>query len=218
MKQVLCLLAAGGVLLLIFVLTPPLVMQIAPGFWLSYPPARSWDRLHETLLTMRRTRDHGKRAAAKASLHSLRATLLTYHQDLGRFPHTGSEYTARSIQMADESCLGLIPNCNVLMNPEVSFPFGFLGKAKTDYQKCWKGPYLDDEPQYAMCDPWDKKIRYTWSNGSLWLQSGGEDTQFDQIEEVIHPAYSGNDLALRIATLTFELPGAHPAGAPPTGD
>lgn len=125
--------------------------------------------------------DQGRASATKSKLSGLKSALLTYNSDVGRFPFTGAPAgtaSAASYVAADLDLLADNMDCNVLVNDEI----GNGDDAGTNFQiknynRRWKGPYMDSDPSDFMLDSWGTKISYYTEVGfnNLYLWSAGSD-------------------------------------------
>lgn len=194
-------------LAMIFILIPPVMMKIAPGFWLSFPPAASFNNVHDLLTWPFQKSSDSKPSTSKAAMQNIKTALVAYRNDLGRFPHTASDYNTKTLHMADEACLGMTEATNVLTSSGTAFPFGYLGKGREEYLRSWKGPYLDAPAEDAMLDAWCNKIRYCFHEGKIWLHSAGKDGQFEPLAKICKdPGYEGDDLFLQVGRASPPVP------------
>ena len=114
--------------------------------------------------------DQGRASATKSKMSSLKSALLAYQGDVGRFPYKGKavnyaqNYNANDILSSnDETKNVLVTNNNIL-----------CGGIK-NYQKKWKGPYMDSDVSDFMVDSWGQPIQYVAYNKNLYLWSYGPD-------------------------------------------
>lgn len=137
--------------------------------------------------------NQGKASATRSKMSSLKSAIVTYKNDIGRYPFVGdkgcvscmSAYNADAV-LADNA------NNNVLVNPEVNlgvtgasregdatngYYTSFYGKGG----RKWKGPYMDSDPADFMTDSWGTKIRYHAFDHSLILWSAGPDGEFHNL-------------------------------------
>lgn len=118
--------------------------------------------------------DQGRASATKSKLSALKSALISYNNDVGRFPYIGtslnvSKSSAYNDTTASSSLTGWMSDDaakNVLVTNDVE-PFS------TNYQRRWKGPYMDADPKDFMYDGWGNQIEYFASGKNLYLRSSG---------------------------------------------
>ncbi len=133
--------------------------------------------------------NQGKISATKSNLSALKSALISYKNDVGRFPYFGLASESRLItSYCIEKILHTNSEYNVLVNIET--PILTAGCVDTtDSENCfaigygakgrkWKGPYMDSPPEEFMVDAWGTGLRYVANGHSLILQSAGPDGQF----------------------------------------
>ncbi len=151
--------------------------------------------------------DQGKSAATKAAMTNLKTALVNYNNDLGRFPHTSTGYTAANINSADTAALGDSMTNNVLVEMNVGGTFSNMNIAA--YAKRWKGPYMDTDPAEFMMDAWEAKIKYFYSNKQIFLQSAGPDGSMDKpgnpsgAGNAANTSYDGDDILVSVSRVKF---------------
>ncbi len=121
--------------------------------------------------------DQGRASATKSKMSSLKSALLAYQSDVGRLPFIGNASVNRSESKAYNIASGsdLLsydnPDKNVLTsNNEPAVKFGI-----NNYQKKWKGPYMDSDPSDFMVDSWGNNILYCAADKNVYLWSYGAD-------------------------------------------
>lgn len=139
--------------------------------------------------------NQGKASATRSKMSSLKSAIVTYKNDVGRYPFVGDKdkVSSKSAYCADAVLADDAAN-NVLVNQEVLL--GVTGentgcdtadttlKWSTFYGKGgrkWKGPYMDSDPADFMTDSWGTKIRYHAFDHSLILWSAGPDGEFHEL-------------------------------------
>lgn len=143
--------------------------------------------------------NQGKASATRSKMSSLKSAIVTYKNDVGRYPFFGDKDAVASISAycADAVLADDAAN-NVLVNQEVNL--GVTG-AKTcgdESTGCWssfygkggrkwKGPYMDSDPADFMTDSWGTLMKYHAFDHSLILWSAGPDGEFDFDEDGKNP-------------------------------
>lgn len=137
--------------------------------------------------------NQGKASATRSKMSSLKSAIVTYKNDVGRYPFVGdkNKVSSKSAYCADAVLADNVAN-NVLVNQEVNL--GVTSEARggdaengywtTFYGKGgrkWKGPYMDSDPADFMTDSWGTKIRYHAFDHSLILWSAGPDGEFHEV-------------------------------------
>ncbi|OQB49540.1 MAG: Type II secretion system protein G precursor [bacterium ADurb.Bin157] len=136
--------------------------------------------------------NQGKASATRSKMSSLKSAIVTYKNDVGRYPFVGDKGNVSCISAynADRVLADNAQN-NVLVNPEVLL--GVPGEAKNGNEdgcwssfygkggRKWKGPYMDSDPADFMTDSWGTKIRYHAFDHSLILWSAGPDGEFHNL-------------------------------------
>ena len=125
--------------------------------------------------------DQGRASATKSKLSALKSALLTYNSDVGRFPFMGLPANVNSAGAYVESDLLLLGDSmetNILVNEEI----GNEDAVVTDfgirnYNRRWKGPYMDSDPSDFMLDAWGTKVSYYTKEGinNIYLWAAGPD-------------------------------------------
>lgn len=138
--------------------------------------------------------NQGKASATRSKMSSLKSAIVTYKNDVGRYPFYGDK---KQISNADAYCAALLlsddAEKNVLVNPGVLL--GLTGEYRNEDEaenkgcwssfygkggRKWKGPYMDSDPADFMTDSWGTKIRYHAFDHSLILWSAGPDGEFHE--------------------------------------
>ena len=113
--------------------------------------------------------DQGRASATKSKLSSLKSALLAYQGDVGRFPFTGPDKKDGTKYDGDALLCSTSEDANVLVcNAD-------LLVCVTNYNKKWKGPYMDSDVEDFMVDAWGTPIQYLAYNKNLYLWSYGPD-------------------------------------------
>jgi len=153
--------------------------------------------------------DQGRASATKSKLSGLKSALLTYQSDVGRFPYVGcadNSQVAKAYNEADAKLLGDAMNVNVLVNEQIGNGSDAASNFRIkNYNRRWKGPYMDSDPSDFMLDSWGVKIKYQAhkAKNNIYLWSSGPDMAHGAIEDAINveKTESGNedDIAISIA-------------------
>ena len=120
--------------------------------------------------------DQGRASATKSKMSSLKSALLAYQSDVGRLPYK-SGTNSRDKAAYDQTIL-LSENDetkNVLVHNE--WPSDG-GNTPNNYNRKWKGPYMDSDVSDFMVDAWGNTIQYKAYNKNVYLWSAGPDTEF----------------------------------------
>ncbi|EKD83968.1 MAG: hypothetical protein ACD_39C00333G0004 [uncultured bacterium] len=150
--------------------------------------------------------DQGRASATKSKLSGLKSALLTYQSDVGRFPYVGNadnSQTAKAYNEGDTKLLGDNMEANVLVNEGIgNDATGFNIK---NYNRRWKGPYMDSDPSDFMLDSWGVKIKYQAhkDKNNIYLWSSGPDMAHGNLEDAINVEMTEggeeDDIAISIA-------------------
>jgi len=137
--------------------------------------------------------NQGKASATRSKMSSLKSAIVTYKNDVGRYPFYGDKdkVSCKSAYSADDVLADDVAN-NVLVNQEVNLGVACEsrdGNDETGYWtsfygkggRKWKGPYMDSDPADFMTDSWGTKIRYHAFDHSLILWSAGPDGEFHNL-------------------------------------
>ncbi|MFZ2958515.1 MAG: hypothetical protein WA705_16635 [Candidatus Ozemobacteraceae bacterium] len=150
--------------------------------------------------------EQGKSSATKAAMQNLKAALINFNNDIGRFPFLGDIQTGESVNTAADALLGKTASDNILVYADAwkktlsEHPMGLNPPA---FVKRWKGPYVDSDPGDFMLDAWGTKITYLYNNKQIWLHSAGPDRSFDPIEKATMQDYQGDDIQTSVSRVTF---------------
>lgn len=150
--------------------------------------------------------DQGKASATKASMQNVKTALVNFNNDLGKFPFTG---TNGSVQTAHGTgcqaiLLGTTYDLNVLVSNTVTTGYCYLGICEATYQKRWKGPYMDADPNEFMNDAWMGPLLYQYDSKALYLHSAGPDGVYEnKPTDVSNGAYQGDDIVMSVSKVRF---------------
>lgn len=133
--------------------------------------------------------NQGKASATRSKLAAIKSAIVTYKNDVGRYPYFG-ERDKISVSSAydQEKVLTASAAKNVLVKANVELYTGDTADIDDENKpsklygkdgRKWKGPYMDSDPADFMIDAWGKKIRYMAYKNSLILWSAGPDGEFD---------------------------------------
>ncbi|GAB4275444.1 MAG: hypothetical protein Kow0029_16600 [Candidatus Rifleibacteriota bacterium] len=125
--------------------------------------------------------DQGRASATKAKISALKSAIMAYKSDLGRYPFLrkacNSKY-AQAYNQADNRLLGNGEQNNILISDSVERSGGPEDIGLSNYDKKWKGPYMDGDPSDFMYDSWGVKLRYVVKGKNIYLWSAGPDMSF----------------------------------------
>ena len=117
--------------------------------------------------------DQGRASATKSKMSSLKSAMLAYQSDVGRLPFAGGNKRKASAYNAEKVLSYNDPDKNVLSsNYEIT---GVDNFGINNYQKKWKGPYMDSDPSDFMVDAWGNNIVYCAADKNVYLWSYGPD-------------------------------------------
>lgn len=140
-----------------------------------------------------------KLSATKSKMSNLKSALLDYRADFGDFPFAGNDSKdAKAYFIGPKAGLGFTNNSNCLVSDKI-LNFDNLGLDEKTYQKRWKGPYMDWEPEEFLYDCWGTPFVMIRYEKGLYLWSAGEDGEFDPINDVLLSTYGGNDIIMTIS-------------------
>lgn len=136
--------------------------------------------------------DQGRSSATKSKLASLKSALISYKNDVGRFPYIGDSTNVAKANAHNAASDKLLANNsdapvaavggNVLVTNNVE-PFS------TNYQRRWKGPYMDANPEDFMHDGWGNRISYFAKSYNIYIRSNGINGEKDAtVEDSLDPA------------------------------
>lgn len=135
--------------------------------------------------------DQGRASATKSKISALKSALLTFNSDVGRFPYVGNASNVScgtAYNNADTQLLGDIIANNVLVN-DVTGCTAFNIK---NYNRRWKGPYMDSDPSDYMLDSWGMKVKYCASGNNIYLWAAGPDMAHAPIACALNVELTGN--------------------------
>ncbi|MGI6445478.1 MAG: prepilin-type N-terminal cleavage/methylation domain-containing protein [Candidatus Ozemobacteraceae bacterium] len=134
--------------------------------------------------------NQGKASATRSKMSSLKSAIVTYKNDVGRYPFYGtkeniskaSAYNAALVLSGDDIENNVLVRANALVGAgDTREGDENKGCWSTFYGKGgrkWKGPYMDSDPADFMTDSWGTPIRYHAFDHSLILWSAGPDGEF----------------------------------------
>lgn len=147
--------------------------------------------------------DQGRASATKSNLQTLKSALIAFQNDVGRFPYndtatvgasgdikrakaaynnySGTAYFAASDNTTGAVVLGITDDTNCLSKVDITAQGTYLNI--TNYDKRWKGPYMDGNPSDFMFDAWGNQVRYEAIGRNLYLWSPGADGNFSTLAE-----------------------------------
>lgn len=138
--------------------------------------------------------DQGRASATKSKLSALKSALISYKNDVGRFPFQGSttaaSYVSLNYNNANASMLGSNMETNVLAFNETD-----TNVEVKNYQRRWKGPYMDANPEDFMLDGWGNRIDYFASEYNIYLRSPGINGGAEAVKDALDPANQEQGLA-----------------------
>lgn len=135
--------------------------------------------------------NQGKESATKSNMAALKSALISYKNDVGRFPYKGTKDDKfKKSSYSQDNVLASSTAFNVLVN--AATPVGATGENFSAYSadpsgddkyssfygkegRKWKGPYMDASPNEFMFDAWGNRIIYAACGHSLVLWSYGAD-------------------------------------------
>lgn len=135
--------------------------------------------------------DQGRASATKSKISSLKSACLAYKSDTGRIPFMGvpGQWCAESAyNNADTTLFGTTEDTNTLVCGQ-----DLMSSCITNYEKKWKGPYMDSAPEDFMMDSWGTKILYHGfkPHKSVFFRSAGADMTHVDAEADINAAIKG---------------------------
>ncbi len=130
--------------------------------------------------------DQGRSSATKSKLSTMKSALVSYKNDVGRFPYVGTNANLSLAKAYNEANTNYMNNQahdgttndagNVLVSNWVE-PFS------TNYQRRWKGPYMDANPEDFMVDGWGNRIEYFAKDYNIYVRSAGINGERDTTVE-----------------------------------
>ena len=117
--------------------------------------------------------DQGRASATRSKMSNLKSALIAFQGDVGRFPSTCANVADCSgfcqvHIMCSEKEANNVLVCNV------------HNLNMKNYNRKWKGPYMDSDPTDFMYDSWGNPIVYIRYNKNLYLWSSGPNGEFYQ--------------------------------------
>ncbi len=143
--------------------------------------------------------DQGRASATKSKISALKSAMLAYQSDVGRLPFKGlpnaattvAAYCSNHVLTDSQDSNVLVSDCNAQIS------------GITNYNRKWKGPYMDSDPTDFMYDAWGNKLNYIAAGNNIYLQSSGPDSIMDTVNNalcsVLQAAGSTDDIILSIA-------------------
>jgi hypothetical protein len=109
----------------------------------------------------------------QTKLSNLKYALLAYQSDVGRMPYIGDDSKKKSAYNQELLLNIFDPEKNVLFSDNNKYI------QVKNYEKRWKGPYLEGKPSKAMLDTWKTPIQYVPEGKNLYLWSYGPNKKPD---------------------------------------
>ena len=103
----------------------------------------------------------------------MKSALLAYQSDVGRLPRLGDDIKKKSAYNQELLLNTFDPEKNVLFSDNNEYI------QLKNYEKKWKGPYLDGTPSKTMLDTWKTPIKYVPEGKNLYLWSYGPNRKPD---------------------------------------
>jgi prepilin-type N-terminal cleavage/methylation domain-containing protein len=133
--------------------------------------------------------DQGRSSATKANLSALKSALLSYQRDVGKFPFCGGAggddmKVAANYNNLDTAKGGLVMGDESSKNVLVSND-ELLGCMVGGYQRRYKGPYMDSNPEEFMNDSWGSPVQYFAETQTIYLRSAGVNGETETVNEVM---------------------------------
>ncbi len=143
--------------------------------------------------------DQGRASATKSKISALKSAMLAYQSDTGRLPFSGIPNNAGKIAAY---CSNLVLTDSADSNVLVSDCNAQI-QGITNYNRKWKGPYMDSDPTDFMYDSWGNKLNYIAQGNNIYLQSSGPDAVMDTVNNALNAvaqaAGDTDDIILSIA-------------------
>ena len=119
--------------------------------------------------------DQGRASATKSKMSSLKSALLAYQSDVGRLP-----YDCDKNKMVSYNQNKLLDSEDSEKNVLTALDNSVFGTKPNNYNRKWKGPYMDSDPSDFMYDSWGNLICYRAQQGTknVYLWSAGPDGDF----------------------------------------
>ena len=115
--------------------------------------------------------DQGRASATRSKMSNLKSALIAFQGDVGRFPSSCANVGHKDgfcqvHVMCTESEVNNVLVCN-------AYNLGMK-----NYNRKWKGPYMDSDPKDFMYDSWGNPIAYVRYGKNLYLWSSGPNGEF----------------------------------------
>lgn len=144
--------------------------------------------------------DQGRASATKSKLSALKSALISYKNDVGRFPYVGNTAADASdgaaYNSANAAYLDSTQDKNVLVS-NTTEPF------TTNYQRRWKGPYMDANPEDFMVDGWGNRIDYFAKDYNIYVRSAGINGTPESVDQALNAEAqedgSADDILMSVA-------------------
>lgn len=123
--------------------------------------------------------DQGRASATKSKMSALKSAMLAYQSDTGRLPFAGAPKCAGC---KAAYCLATVLGDTVDKNVLVCDALGTAGNFNfgiANYNRKWKGPYMDSDPADFMYDAWGQPFRYIAHKSNIYLWSSGANQGFE---------------------------------------
>lgn len=174
--------------------------------------------------------DQGRISATKGQMSTIKTALVNFNADLGKYPHTNTSLSATTIKGANGNTNIMKPadtHCMIATGTADGATgndkWNLLGMPLSNYDRRWKGPYMDGDPTTFMYDGWQNRIIYGHVNKSIYVWSAGPDGNYEQTagagtdpnsdpddgnccspdSAVYGNAYEGDDLYMTVARTRF---------------
>ncbi len=120
--------------------------------------------------------DQGRASATKSKMSALKSAMLAYQSDTGRLPFAGAP---KNVSNATAYNVAAVLGPNVDSNVLVCDDLGNTSFGIANYNRKWKGPYMDSDPSDFMFDSWGQSMRYCAYKNNVYLWSGGANQGFE---------------------------------------
>ncbi len=177
--------------------------------------------------------NQGKASATRSKLAALKSAIVTYKNDVGRYPYFGERKDINDKAAYDQTKVLSINEANNVLVNRATLINTITGAIPKDTDgdeyapqygrqgRRWKGPYMDSDPADFMVDAWGSTFRYLAVDNSLILWSAGPDGDFHEISQGVpnkdifdSDAYADgetDDLYISIARFRRPFNGSLPA-------
>ena len=139
----------------------------------------------------------------ETKMSSLKSALLAYQSDVGRFPYIGSDSKKKSAYNQELLLNAFDPNKNVLVSSNNDYI------EVKNYEKKWKGPYMDEKPSKFMIDNWKNPIKYVAEGKNIYLWSYGPNGKpdCDTVQEAYRKQYYDevDDIVVSVSRSKYEF-------------